>query len=111
MAGPGSEKGIAMATKRKAAAVFIHGLAKKPPSDKLLEIWNWGLGRGNPMPHVFAPPNDGITLGAAGVPHRLNYYADVFYGEEYETDLASYYEAAGEQALLEAEGLAAPDEA
>lgn len=100
-----------MATKRKAAVVFIHGLAKKPPGDKLLEIWNWGLGRGNPMPDVFAPPNEGLTLGAAGVPHRLNYYADVFYGEEYETDLDSYYESAGEQAMLGAEGLDAPDDA
>src|SRR5687768_9357143 len=103
-------KGPIMATKRKAALVFIHGLAKKPPGDKLLEIWNWGLGRGNPMPDVFAAPNEGIALGAAGVPHRLSYYADVFYGEDFETDLDGYFESS-EAGLLAAEGLDQPEEA
>lgn len=94
--------------KRKSAVVLIHGLAKKPASEKLLEIWNWGLGRSNPMPTVFAPPNQGLQLGTSGVPHFLNYYADVFYGSDYETELDSYFEAASETALLEAEGLAGP---
>src|SRR5262245_12119588 len=82
-----------MPAKRPVAAVFIHGLAKKPAPDKLQEIWLWALGRDNPMPAVFAAPNRGLDLGTKGVPHRLNYYADVFYGTEYETDLDSYYEA------------------
>ena len=46
-----------MPAKRAAAVVFIHGLAKKPPVDKLREIWLWGLTRDNPMPTVFLPPN------------------------------------------------------
>jgi hypothetical protein len=101
-------KGTAM-PKRQSAVVFIHGLAKKPQPDKLQEIWNWALGRGNPMPDVFAAPNNGIALGAAGVPHRMSYYADVFYGEDFETDLDSYYESGSEQDLLAAEGLTAQD--
>ena len=39
-----------MPAKRPFAAVFIHGLAKKPSPEKLQEIWLWGLGRDNPMP-------------------------------------------------------------
>jgi hypothetical protein len=80
--------------KADTSVIFIHGLAKKPHPDKLAELWLWGLGRGNPRPDVFAPPNDGITLDNAGAVHAFNYYADVFYGEDYETELASYYESA-----------------
>lgn len=93
-----------MPGKRPFAAVFIHGLAKKPSPDKLSEIWLWGLGRDNPMPSVFAPPNAGVDLGTVGVPHVFNYYADVFYGTEYETEFASYYEA-NEASQLRDEGL------
>ncbi|WP_264312853.1 hypothetical protein [Pseudomonas putida] len=81
-----------MSAKRPFAVVFIHGLARKPAPEKLLELWQWGLSRGNPMPSVFAPPNEGLDLAGAGVPHALNYYADVFYGTDYEVDLASYEE-------------------
>jgi hypothetical protein len=62
-----------MPVKRPVAAVFIHGLARKPPPEKLAEIWLWGLSRDNPMPSVFAPPNSGIDLSVRGIPHRLNY--------------------------------------
>jgi hypothetical protein len=93
-----------MPAKRPTAVVFIHGLAKKPAPDKLQEIWLWGIGRDNPMPTVFAPPNGGIDLSTRGVPQRFNYYADVFYGTDYETELDSYYEANDEKEL-EAEGL------
>jgi hypothetical protein len=82
-----------MPAKRPVAAVFVHGLAKKPAPEKLQEIWLWGLGRDNPMPTVFAPPNAGIDLSAGGVPQQFNYYADVFYGTDYETELDSYFEA------------------
>ena len=34
--------------KRDYAIVFVHGLAKKPPSEKLEEIWRWGLSRPDP---------------------------------------------------------------
>ena len=93
-----------MPTKRPVAAVFIHGLAKKPAPEKLQELWLWALGRDNPMPTVFPPPNRGLDFGSRGVPHRLNYYADVFYGTEYETDLDSSYEA-NESLEIAAEGL------
>lgn len=29
-----------------------------------------------------------------GVPYHFNYYADVFYGTDYDTDIDSYYESA-----------------
>jgi hypothetical protein len=85
-----------MPPKRRCAVVFIHGLAKKPPEEKLLELWHWGISRDNPRPDVFAAPNPGINLGTKGVPSELNYYADVFYGTDYDTDIASYYEAEGD---------------
>ena len=81
-----------MPARRTAAIVFVHGLARKPPPAQLQEIWLWGLGRDNPMPGVFAPPNKGLQLADEGIVSRLNYYADVFYGAGYETDTRSYYE-------------------
>jgi hypothetical protein len=93
-----------MPPKRRTAAIFIHGLARKPPPEKLKEIWLWGLGLHNPRPDVFAPPNAGIDLLARAVPHRFNYYADVFYGTDYETDFKSYYEA--DEQLERADGVA-----
>ena len=88
-----------MPAKRPYAAVFVHGLAKKPPPEKLTEIWLWGLNRDNPMPNVFAPPNAGVDLSTHGVTQRFNYYADVFYGTNYETDFDSYYEANDDREL------------
>jgi hypothetical protein len=91
--------------KSPATVVFIHGLAKKPPAEKLKEIWLWGLGRDNPMPSVFPAPNRGINLSAKGIPQAFNYYADVFYGTEFETDLDSYYEAVLAGTEIAADGL------
>ncbi|AVX25257.1 PGAP1-like protein [Pseudomonas syringae pv. atrofaciens] len=93
-----------MSAKCPVAVVFIHGLARKPAPEQLFELWQWGLSRGNPMPSVFAPPNEGIDLATEGVPHVLNYYADVFYGAEYETDMSSYMEGCVDLEL-QAEGL------
>ncbi|RPI41564.1 MAG: alpha/beta hydrolase [Betaproteobacteria bacterium] len=90
---------------RPYAAVFIHGLAKKPAPDKLKELWLWGMSRDNPRPDVFPPPNRGINLISKGVPHFFIYYADVFYGEDYETELQSYYEQDDDLELLAAEQL------
>lgn len=87
------------------AAVFIHGLAKKPEPAELKKIWLWGLSRDNPNPAVFAPPNRGLNLGNKGVPCFFNYYADVFYGTDYEKELASYYESGDELEALGAERL------
>lgn len=92
------------------AAVFIHGLAKKPAPDKLKEIWLWGVSRDNPRPDVFSPPNRGINLINKGVPHFFNYYADVFYGTDYEIELNSYYERTQELEALKAEQLHTVDD-
>lgn len=93
--------------KAHAAVVFVHGLSKKPPKPKLEELWRWGLSRGNPNPQVFAPPNHGINLAGDGVPSFMNYYADVFYGADFDTDLASYFESdLGVESDLALDGLA-----
>lgn len=44
------------------------------------------------MLSVFTPPNLGVDLPTHGIPQRFNYYADVFYGTNYETEFNSYYE-------------------
>jgi len=69
-----------MAKKFKAAVVFVHGLAKKPPPQKLQEIWLWALGRGGPKPEVFGANNPGISLEDQGIAFSFTYWADVFYG-------------------------------
>ncbi len=91
-------------SKRPVAVVFVHGLAKKPPLEKLAEIWHWGLGLDNPRPDVFPQPNFGIPLGTLGIASSFCYYADVFYGDDYETELSSYYESNTEGEMGE-EGL------
>jgi hypothetical protein len=84
--------------RKRCAAVFVHGLAKKPAPDKLREIWLWGLSRHDPKPDVFASPNPGIDLEVEGIPCSFNYYADVFYGEDYDLEIGSYYESSAEAA-------------
>jgi hypothetical protein len=78
-----------MASKKRYAVVFVHGLAKKPAPEKLEEIWRWALVRDDPKGDVFPNPNPGIDLNDEGVGAVFNYYADVFYGGEYETELGS----------------------
>jgi hypothetical protein len=82
-----------MPPKKRYAIVFVHGLAKKPVPEKLEEIWRWGLTRDDPKDDVFPNPNPGIDLNEEGVPAVFNYYADVFYGTDYETEFGSYYES------------------
>lgn len=77
---------------KKHAVVFVHGLAKKPPPEKLEELWRWGLERSN-TPAPFDGKNPGINLNTKGIPALFNYYADVFYAEDYETTFDSYYES------------------
>ncbi len=77
---------------RRYAVVFVHGLAKKPSPEKLEEIWRWGLERAD-TPAPFHGHNPGIDLDTQGVPGLFNYYADVFYGTDYETDLDAFYES------------------
>ena len=46
-----------------------------------------------PMAEAFPrTQNPGIDLDVEGVPAPFNYYADVFYGDHYETEFQSYYE-------------------
>ena len=87
------------------AVVFVHGLARKPAPEKLRDLWLEGLARGNPRPDVFAAPNEGLALSTKGVPTSFSYYADVFYGTDYETDFASYYEKDTPADTISAEGL------
>jgi hypothetical protein len=82
-----------MPPSKAAAVVFVHGLAKKPAPEKLKELWLLALSRDNPRPETFPPPNKGVHLGNAGVPQLFNYYADVFYGTDYDTDVSSYFES------------------
>lgn len=84
----------------KYAVVFAHGLAKKPPPAKLEEIWLWGLERAD-TPPPFSGNNPGINLDVQGVKGFFTYYADVFYGESYETDFDSYYESEHESIVQE----------
>ena len=48
---------------------FIHGIANKPPKDKLLENWESELAVG------------GLDLAANGVTTSMVYWADVMYAE------------------------------
>jgi hypothetical protein len=88
-----------MAKKKKFAVVFVHGLAKKPSPKKLEEIWLWALGRNGPRPEVFGTANPGIDLNDQGVVFDFTYWADVFYGTDYETDVSDQYEKANEVEL------------
>lgn len=47
---------------------FIHGIANKPPADKLLDIWCRSLA-----------DSDGLDLGAEGITCSMVYWADVMY--------------------------------
>lgn len=88
-----------MRKKQKVAVVFVHGLAKKPSPTKLIEIWLWALGRDEPKPEVFGGTNPGIKLDDQGIRHFFTYWADVFYGSDYEHDLRDQYENANETAI------------
>lgn len=91
-----------MPKKSRAAVVFVHGLAKKPSPEKLEEIWLWALGRNGPHPDVFGTANPGIDLNDQGVAYDFTYWADVFYGTDYETDVSDQYEKANEVELTAA---------
>jgi hypothetical protein len=71
------------------AVVFIHGLAEKPAPDILKGLWIDAIARDNPRPEIFGLANLGLSLSNLADIESL-YWADVFYGENYETDLSSY---------------------
>ena len=51
-----------------AHVTFIHGIANKPPLDRLLDIWHRSLAS-----------SDGVDLGAEGITSSMVYWADVMY--------------------------------
>lgn len=73
--------------------VFVHGLAKKPSPENLRKLWLTALSAHSPHPEVFGNHNSGIDLSDRGINSIFTYWADVFYGDYYETDLSSYLES------------------
>lgn len=57
---------------------FIHGIANKPPKEKLLEDW------------IYALIDGGLDLEAAGVTASMVYWADVMYPPDEEMSRDSY---------------------
>lgn len=73
---------------------FIHGIANKPASDKLVDIWCRAL----------AADAHGIDLGANGITSSMVYWADVLY-EKPDENVAAYertgiYESLGADVTL-----------
>lgn len=68
---------------------FIHGLANKPPHEKLHQIWLRALQKGD----------GGLDLEGEGVTTRMIYYGDVLYENPEEDDAAeeSFEEKSAEQ--------------
>lgn len=58
---------------------FVHGMANKPPEDRLLPLWLRALGRDDPRPEVFPSPNEGLNLATKGISSEMVYWADVLY--------------------------------
>jgi pimeloyl-ACP methyl ester carboxylesterase len=87
----------------RCAVIFIHGLAKKPAPDVLERLWVDALNRDDPKPEVFGYDNPGLGIHTAAT-IRSVYWADVFYGEDYETDLSGYERRIESDALEAAEG-------
>ena len=69
--------------------IFIHGLSQKPAPDLLERLWVDALNRDDPKPEVFGYENPGLAIHTAAT-IRSVYWADVFYGEDYQTDLSGY---------------------
>jgi hypothetical protein len=76
---------------------FIHGIANKPPEDKLLKLWRDSLAR-----------NNGIDLGASGVSSSMVYWADVMYAAPQDEESAYESVEAGRSPDVAA-AAAAPD--
>ena len=58
---------------------FVHGMANKPPADRLGFLWLRALGRDDPRPDVFPSPNEGPDLDVKGISSEMVYWADVLY--------------------------------
>jgi hypothetical protein len=89
--------------------IFIHGLGKKPTPENLEKLWLNALSIDSPHPEIFGANNNGIDLDVLGYTSTFCYWADVFYGTDYETDFKSYLESTKsidlEISIGQAEGL------
>lgn len=95
-----------MTNKQRTAVVFVHGLARKPKPDVLMQIWLEALAVDNPRPDTFPGPNRGVRPAR---PVFFTYYADTFYADDYDSDLASYYESGSGADDVRAEAVAETD--
>jgi hypothetical protein len=89
-----------MPMKKRYAAVFVHGLAKKPAPPKLEEIWLWGLGRDDPNGDVF--PRLLLDSRVVDVPRSSNFIVvtlsfskSLFFNQEIPRSLLRGYLAKG----------------
>ncbi len=78
-----------------AHVTFIHGIANKPPADRLIAAWTRSLADG-----------DGLDLGADGVTSEMVYWADVLYEKPLE-DASN--ESANDESAAECLTVEAPD--
>lgn len=77
---------------------FIHGIANKPPEDKLKKLWLDALA------NDYLGNGDAIDLGAYGVTSSMVYWADVLYGEPAKDEIHEHvvdYESAESVAVAE----------
>lgn len=72
-----------------ASLVFIHGLANKPESGYLFQLWKRKLAH-----------DEGFDVAAYDVRCAMSYWADVLYPEP-DTNLAAYEATSGDEALTE----------
>jgi len=68
---------------------FIHGLANKPPKDRLPALWEEALRRDDPRPDVFPSPNNGLDPDTDNFTYEMVYWADVLY-EKPDPDESGY---------------------
>src|SRR5436189_5051783 len=78
-----------------AHVTFIHGIANKPPADRLIAAWTRSLADA-----------DGVALGAEGVTSEMVYWADVLYEKPLE-DASN--ESANDESAAESLTVEAPD--
>lgn len=71
-----------------AHVTFIHGIANKPPADRLLSIWRRALAN-----------EDGLDLGNKGVTSTMVYWADVLYARPSQD--ADAHESTGPDIVVE----------
>ncbi len=74
---------------------FVHGIANKPPTDKLLDLWRRSLAE-----------SDGPDLGSEGVTSSMVYWADVLYAEPLKEGME---ESATDESTVEAVSPESPD--